>query len=284
MRSGSRVRKDREIYASLQKFAAAGVTATYHSCDVSDWDALARVLDEVRRTAGPISGILHGAGYDKPLRFETKDAQSYHRTISAKVDGAVALDGTDAERPSAILHRLRFHQRATRGQRPHGLLGRQRYAGPAHRLVSPSFGPIVPLAAWTGRPGTRSAWSPSTTRCRSSRTLSRCSTFRRPKAWLTWTMSSSRLAGVRSCHRRRIVRAHVLSGAVRQQWNDNEHRGWVSLRDAGFAATHAGSNRARPKRQLDGASRFRSDKAIHSWFIIDFAKNHSCLDWSRWRC
>ncbi len=71
--------------------AAAGVRATYHCCDVSDAEALARVLDEIRRVDGPIEGILHGAGIDRASRFEKKKREDVLATIDSKVSGAYHL-------------------------------------------------------------------------------------------------------------------------------------------------------------------------------------------------
>jgi NAD(P)-dependent dehydrogenase (short-subunit alcohol dehydrogenase family) len=86
-----RVRKDREIYESLEKFRAAGVSATYHACDVADWDDLDRVLREVRAQSGPIEGIIHGAGYAKSFRFGTGNAAKLAATVDPKVGGTLAL-------------------------------------------------------------------------------------------------------------------------------------------------------------------------------------------------
>ncbi|MEX0977265.1 MAG: SDR family oxidoreductase, partial [Pirellulales bacterium] len=86
-----RVKKDREIKSSLDKFTAAGVRATYHACDVADWDDLERVLGEIRRQDGPIEGIIHGAGYAKSFRFGTGTAAKIQATIAPKVDGTLAL-------------------------------------------------------------------------------------------------------------------------------------------------------------------------------------------------
>jgi NAD(P)-dependent dehydrogenase (short-subunit alcohol dehydrogenase family) len=94
-----RVRKDREIWDSLQAFAAAGVAATYHSCDVADWDSLAAVLRDIRRHHGPIQGILHGAGYAKSARLETRFGDRLVRTIAPKVDGTLALMALTADDP-----------------------------------------------------------------------------------------------------------------------------------------------------------------------------------------
>ena len=85
------IRSDLEIYESLKKFAAAGVKATYHSCDLSDWDRLAAVLDEVRHADGPIDGVLHGAGYGFSGRFDARDRERVERTMAGKLDGAVGL-------------------------------------------------------------------------------------------------------------------------------------------------------------------------------------------------
>jgi NAD(P)-dependent dehydrogenase (short-subunit alcohol dehydrogenase family) len=86
-----RVRKDREILESLEKFTAAGVNATYHACDVADWDDLDRVLRAIRAADGPIEGVVHGAGYAKSFRFGTGAATKLQTTVAPKVDGTLAL-------------------------------------------------------------------------------------------------------------------------------------------------------------------------------------------------
>jgi NAD(P)-dependent dehydrogenase (short-subunit alcohol dehydrogenase family) len=86
-----RIKKDVEIYDTLAQFRQAGVQFAYHSCDISDWEALGKTLDAIRAADGPIEGILHGAGYAKPSRFEQKNRAAVERTVAAKVDGAVAL-------------------------------------------------------------------------------------------------------------------------------------------------------------------------------------------------
>src|SRR5207244_1309013 len=53
------VEKAIEIDGTLRAFAAQGIRVTYHSCDVSDREALAAVLEQVRSCDGPIQGILH---------------------------------------------------------------------------------------------------------------------------------------------------------------------------------------------------------------------------------
>ncbi len=86
-----RVRKDREIFDSLQSFEKAGVAVTYHCCDVADSAALEATLQEVRKTDGPIEGIIHGAGYAKSARFESQAIDRVRRTLAPKIDGTIAL-------------------------------------------------------------------------------------------------------------------------------------------------------------------------------------------------
>ena len=85
------VRKSRDLADCLAKYDEGGIQAVYHSCDVSDWEALGRVLDQIRQTDGPIEGILHGAGFAKAGRFETLDRRTLERTFAPKLEGALAL-------------------------------------------------------------------------------------------------------------------------------------------------------------------------------------------------
>ncbi|MCC9607890.1 SDR family NAD(P)-dependent oxidoreductase [Blastopirellula sp. JC732] len=86
-----RVLKDCEIFNNLQKFADAGVQATYHQCDVTDRDAVAAVLEEIRKTDGPITGLMHGAGLIEPGRFDHKRRPFVEKLIRAKFDGLMHL-------------------------------------------------------------------------------------------------------------------------------------------------------------------------------------------------
>ena len=87
----ARFEKALEIDNTLRSYAATGVQATYHCCDVSDRRSLAGVLDSIRAVDGPIQGIIHGSGYERACRFEKKKRELVEKTIAAKVDGAVAL-------------------------------------------------------------------------------------------------------------------------------------------------------------------------------------------------
>jgi len=93
------VRRAIEIDKTLQRFDQAGVPATYHACDVRDREALARVLEEIRRTDGPIEGVIHGAGLESACRFDRKRPEKVEATIAVKVGGAAALIQLTANDP-----------------------------------------------------------------------------------------------------------------------------------------------------------------------------------------
>ena len=85
------IEKSLEIERSLRALREAGCQATYHACDIADWSALAATLEKIRSDAGPIRGILHGAGYEQAAKLEKKKLEHVERTIAAKAAGAAAL-------------------------------------------------------------------------------------------------------------------------------------------------------------------------------------------------
>ena len=51
-----------EIARTLADLHAAGIEATYHTCDVTDPEAVRAIMGEVVSRYGRIDGIIHGAG------------------------------------------------------------------------------------------------------------------------------------------------------------------------------------------------------------------------------
>ncbi len=86
-----RVEKAIELYRNLRQFAQLGISAVYHTCDVSDRQALAQVLDAVRQADGPIEGIVHGAGVESAAAFTKKKPEIVEATLAVKVGGAANL-------------------------------------------------------------------------------------------------------------------------------------------------------------------------------------------------
>ena len=86
-----------DLDQSLSELRSQGLDLTYHSCDVGDRDAVAGMLQNIRRQHGPIRGIVHGAGVEAAARFDRKKPDSVLPTIAAKVDGARWLWDLTAE-------------------------------------------------------------------------------------------------------------------------------------------------------------------------------------------
>jgi NAD(P)-dependent dehydrogenase (short-subunit alcohol dehydrogenase family)/acyl carrier protein len=64
-----------EIARTLADLHASGIEATYHTCDVTDPEAVRAIMGEVASRYGKIDGIIHGAGVlrDGPLSQMTPD-------------------------------------------------------------------------------------------------------------------------------------------------------------------------------------------------------------------
>ncbi|MSQ49140.1 MAG: SDR family NAD(P)-dependent oxidoreductase, partial [Betaproteobacteria bacterium] len=77
----------REIRAQLGRLEAAGAQTYYHSVDVRDNAALARILTEVRQRHGAIRGLVHGAGVLADRRIEDKTEEQFDLVYGTKVTG-----------------------------------------------------------------------------------------------------------------------------------------------------------------------------------------------------
>jgi phthiocerol/phenolphthiocerol synthesis type-I polyketide synthase C len=78
--------------AALAAFAAEGVAAHAFACDVADEAQLGRVLAHVRRTLGPIAGVLHAAMVLDDANLAELDAGRFGAVLRPKLAGALALD------------------------------------------------------------------------------------------------------------------------------------------------------------------------------------------------
>jgi NAD(P)-dependent dehydrogenase (short-subunit alcohol dehydrogenase family) len=83
--------KSLEIDATLTQCRERNIKAVYHSCDVSDFAAVDRILGEIRRNAGAIRGVIHGAGFGQDSRFDRKRPEKVDQCLRSKIDGCLAL-------------------------------------------------------------------------------------------------------------------------------------------------------------------------------------------------
>jgi acyl transferase domain-containing protein/NAD(P)-dependent dehydrogenase (short-subunit alcohol dehydrogenase family)/acyl carrier protein len=93
----------REVRHTLDRLAAAGAKALYRSVDVRDAAAVAGVLAEVRQNAGPITGVVHGAGVLADRKIDDQTDEQFDAVYATKVSGLKALLAATATDPLKLV-------------------------------------------------------------------------------------------------------------------------------------------------------------------------------------
>ena len=87
----SRIRAVRELRRNLARFEAEGAEVWYEPMDVADPDAVAGLLQRVRRRWGPIRGVVHAAGVLADKLLIDKTPAQLADVFRVKVGGLEAL-------------------------------------------------------------------------------------------------------------------------------------------------------------------------------------------------
>jgi enediyne polyketide synthase len=80
--------RDPELAANLQRLASYGIKFSYYTADVTDRDAVLEVGRRVQNELGSVTGIIHGAGVNRPKLIESLTKAECLETINPKVQGA----------------------------------------------------------------------------------------------------------------------------------------------------------------------------------------------------
>jgi hypothetical protein len=80
-----------EIEQTLAALRASGIEATYHTCDVTDPEAVRIILDETKSRYGRIDGIVHGAGFLKDSLLSQMTPEDFTSVTDVKFLGAYNL-------------------------------------------------------------------------------------------------------------------------------------------------------------------------------------------------
>jgi enediyne polyketide synthase len=80
-----------DIADTLQAYKDRGLIAHYFSCDVTDRDAVHRMIHQVRQKMGSITGVVHGAGLNIPRLASQSNPEAILKEVSPKVTGALHL-------------------------------------------------------------------------------------------------------------------------------------------------------------------------------------------------
>jgi acyl carrier protein len=99
---GKRVEKilnAREVRGTIAAIERAGGAARYEAVDVQDATALAKLLDDVRGSWGPIRGLVHGAGVLADKWIAEKTDAAFDKVFDTKILGLRALLDATASDP-----------------------------------------------------------------------------------------------------------------------------------------------------------------------------------------
>ncbi len=78
---------NREVADTIASIEGAGGRAVYRSMDVRDGEAVATALADIRRSFGPIRGLIHAAGVLEDRWIDDKTVEQFARVFDTKVAG-----------------------------------------------------------------------------------------------------------------------------------------------------------------------------------------------------
>ncbi|MBP2702998.1 SDR family NAD(P)-dependent oxidoreductase [Microbispora sp. RL4-1S] len=97
---------DPELAGGLERLRAAGVVAAYRCADVTDADAVRRAVTELAELPelGPIAGVVHAAGVNRPARFGELTEDDFAEHARVKCEGLTnVLAAVDTGRLRLVL-------------------------------------------------------------------------------------------------------------------------------------------------------------------------------------
>ena len=72
----------------LKQYADAGLTAHYYKCDVSSYEQIEHTIRTCEEELGQVTGVIHGAGLNRPRRADLVSADEAYAEIAPKTLGA----------------------------------------------------------------------------------------------------------------------------------------------------------------------------------------------------
>jgi acyl transferase domain-containing protein/acyl carrier protein len=89
--------------AAIEAVRAAGGAAHYYSVNLTDGEAVAKVIERVRQRSGRIDVLLHAAGIDRSHMLKDKDQREFDLVFDVKSDGLFHLLSAIGEMPLRAL-------------------------------------------------------------------------------------------------------------------------------------------------------------------------------------
>jgi NAD(P)-dependent dehydrogenase (short-subunit alcohol dehydrogenase family) len=90
------LKRQKELSDNLQALKLKGLPVEYRVCDITSPEQLRRLLAEL---GSALSGVIHNAGVDTPVRLPSKTPDNFVQTIGTKVTGFMNLFEALKERP-----------------------------------------------------------------------------------------------------------------------------------------------------------------------------------------
>jgi NAD(P)-dependent dehydrogenase (short-subunit alcohol dehydrogenase family)/acyl carrier protein len=115
-RAFRRYRANRELAASLKGFKEAGARVFYHSTDIRNRLAVAKVLTQVKQQHGPVRAVIHAAGVLEDRFIADKRPEQFQRVFDTKVGGLGSL--LQAVDPQQLRYLVLFSSVAARMGNP----------------------------------------------------------------------------------------------------------------------------------------------------------------------
>ncbi|MFE2137170.1 SDR family NAD(P)-dependent oxidoreductase, partial [Streptomyces sp. NPDC059466] len=146
----SRGRPDADTASWITGLEARGVTVCLARADVADRDGLTAALDAVRRTAGPITAVVHAAGVLDDATLATLTDDRVLRVLAPKVLGTALLTELVPEAHRFVLFASVAGLLGSAGQSPYAAANAFLDAW-AHHLSHTDRGALsLDWGAWTG--------------------------------------------------------------------------------------------------------------------------------------
>jgi enediyne polyketide synthase len=83
--------EDAELAMNLERLRKAALTFHYSQADVTAPDQVEAAVEEIRRTLGPVTAVLHGSGRNEPQPLASLDESSFRRTLAPKIAGLMTV-------------------------------------------------------------------------------------------------------------------------------------------------------------------------------------------------
>jgi len=93
---------NQEVARTLERFKAEKLTCRYYSCDLTNPDEVTQLVETVTTELGKITGVVHGAGMNKPRRVEQVSLEEAIAEVSPKLIGASNLLQALASKPPKL--------------------------------------------------------------------------------------------------------------------------------------------------------------------------------------